>query len=242
MSRIGTIGGNVDSPQSTIGISSAAPASTRMSPHRSVAMQSVERSDGPVFPYGPSLAGGEQSPAVLGGASMPPPSPCRQQNFPVGAVGIPTSQQPRKINNIDENKWEEGYDSDGEIGPFLDAVEDQGGVDVEGEDDELPNSMVAGGGSGNTTTIKWGALHWQLHVVCVLQRGPRGLVLIAGLEVFCLNSLTESVYNVALQSLAFFFWFPHKFNFRHLSHGRTYLALQAVFGYFYYLHYTISLA
>mmetsp|Transcript_27858 Transcript_27858/g.55792 ORF Transcript_27858/g.55792 Transcript_27858/m.55792 type:complete len:143 (+) Transcript_27858:492-920(+) len=47
---------------------------------------------------------------------------------------------------------EEGYDSDGELGPFLDAVVDQGGVDVEGEDDGLPDSMVVvGSGSGNTT-------------------------------------------------------------------------------------------
>lgn len=152
MSRIGTIGGNVDSPTSTIGLSSAAPAPTRRSPRRTVAMQSIERSDGPVFPYAPSLTGGGQSPAVLGGASMPPPSPCRPANFAVGAVGIPTSKPSRKIKNVDENKWEEGYDSDGELGPFLDAVVDQGGVDVEGEDDGLPDSMVVvGSGSGNTT-------------------------------------------------------------------------------------------
>ncbi len=83
---------------------------------------------------------------------MPPPSPCRPANFAVGAVGIPTSKPSRKIKNVDENKWEEGYDSDGELGPFLDAVVDQGGVDVEGEDDGLPDSMVVvGSGSGNTT-------------------------------------------------------------------------------------------
>eukprot|EP00974_Lingulodinium_polyedra_P134135 11228283-Lingulodinium_polyedra.AAC.2 len=51
-----------------------------------------------------------------------------------------------------DGPWEEGYDSDGELGPFLDAVVDQGGVDVEGEDDGLPDSMVVvGSGSGNTT-------------------------------------------------------------------------------------------
>jgi hypothetical protein len=115
-------------------------------------MQSVERSDRGVFPYGPSLTGGDQSPAVLGGASMPPPSPSRLANFAVGAVGIPTSQPPRKIKNVDENKWEEGYDSDGELGPFLDAVANQGTVDVEGEDNELPDSMMGvGSGVDNTT-------------------------------------------------------------------------------------------
>mmetsp|Transcript_29821 Transcript_29821/g.46767 ORF Transcript_29821/g.46767 Transcript_29821/m.46767 type:complete len:108 (+) Transcript_29821:88-411(+) len=43
VSRVGTIVGNKDSPQSTIGVASAASAPTTRSPRRNVAMQSVER-------------------------------------------------------------------------------------------------------------------------------------------------------------------------------------------------------
>ena len=61
-------------------------------------------------------------------------------------MGIPTSKPPRKIKNVDESKWEEGYDSDGEIGPFLDAVAGETTRGVEEEDEGfVPASMVRDG-------------------------------------------------------------------------------------------------
>ena len=77
---------------------------------------------------------------------MPPLSPTKPYGFEVEAVGIPTSSQRRIIVNRDENKYEQGYDSDGEIGPFLDAVAGQKIMDVEEEDKGLPLSM---GGDGS---------------------------------------------------------------------------------------------
>eukprot|EP00566_Odontella_aurita_P025038 CAMPEP_0113569148 /NCGR_PEP_ID=MMETSP0015_2-20120614/24244_1 /TAXON_ID=2838 /ORGANISM="Odontella" /LENGTH=107 /DNA_ID=CAMNT_0000471769 /DNA_START=156 /DNA_END=476 /DNA_ORIENTATION=- /assembly_acc=CAM_ASM_000160 len=87
-----------------------------------------------------------RSPARLGGASMPPPSPTNTARFSVEPVGIPTSKPPRKIKNLDESTWEDGYDSDGELGPFLDAVAGQTTRGVEEEDEGfIPASM---GGDG----------------------------------------------------------------------------------------------
>ena len=109
------------SPASTIGVASATPAPARASPRRSVARQSTEASVASPSQCGPPIVDGGQSPARLG------PSPAKNPGFSVEPVGIPTSKPPRKIKNVDESKWEEGYDSDGEIGPFLDAVADHGG-------------------------------------------------------------------------------------------------------------------
>ncbi len=80
---------------------------------------------------------------------MPPPSPAKTARFFVEDVRIPTSKPPRKIKNLDESKWEEGYDSDGELGPFLDAIANQTTAGVEEEDEGfLPASMVGGGAEG----------------------------------------------------------------------------------------------
>ena len=67
----------------------------------------------------------EENPPVLGGAYMPPSSPQKKKDnlpFALKAVGIPTSKRSRKIKSIDVTSYEEGYDSDGEMGPFYDAV------------------------------------------------------------------------------------------------------------------------
>ena len=73
---------------------------------------------------------------------MPPPSPAK---FSVEAVGIPTCTPARKIKNLNEKSYEKGYDSDGEIGPFFDAVENESRVGVEEEDHGfIPDSMVTG--------------------------------------------------------------------------------------------------
>ena len=44
--------------------------------------------------------------------------------------------------------YENGYDSDGEIGPFLDAVEGERVWDEVDEDGDLPAGMCAGSDSG----------------------------------------------------------------------------------------------
>ena len=64
-------------------------------------------------------------PPVLGGASMPPSSPFKKDDnlpFALNAVGIPTSKTSLKIKNIDVTLYEEGYDSDGDMRPFYDAI------------------------------------------------------------------------------------------------------------------------
>ena len=102
----------------------------------------MERGDGLVELYGPSLAAGDPSPALVGGASLPPPSPAKNTHFYVEAVGIPPHKKTRSITNLDENKWEDGFDSDGEQGPFFHAVVDEPADGVAEEDDNLPSSML----------------------------------------------------------------------------------------------------
>ena len=60
---------------------------------------------------------------VNGGDIMPPLSPCINADFARVSVGIPKSKPSRAITKINELTYENGYDSDGEIGPFLGAVE-----------------------------------------------------------------------------------------------------------------------
>ena len=78
---------------------------------------------------------------------LPPESPNQSPYKCPPAVGIPDPKPVRAIKNTDEDKFNEGYDSDGEIGPFFDAVEDEINADVEVDDvdDGLPTSM---GGDG----------------------------------------------------------------------------------------------
>jgi len=87
------------------------------------------------------------SPPMGDGDMLPPESPKKRRANVVGDVGIPTQKTKRVITNIDENKWEEGYDSDGARGPFYDAVEDEATNGVEEEDEEeglIPPSMLGG--------------------------------------------------------------------------------------------------
>jgi hypothetical protein len=65
--------------------------------------------------------------------------------FLVHAVGIPTPNNVQEITNRDESKYEDRYNLDGAIGPFLDAIADQTMKSVLDEDDALPTSMLEGG-------------------------------------------------------------------------------------------------
>ncbi len=62
---------------------------------------------------------------------------------PVETVGIPTAPSLRKISNTNDDLYENGYDSDGAIGPFFDGVQDEMDEEVmlEKEDEALPTSM-----------------------------------------------------------------------------------------------------
>ncbi len=43
---------------------------------------------------------------------------------------------------MDENRWDDGYDSDGKQGPFFDAVMDEPTDGLAEEDNNLPVSML----------------------------------------------------------------------------------------------------
>ena len=127
---------NNQSPTSTIGVTSAAAAPlTPPRPRRSQRSQRPQRNV--------TRACYDESPATLDGASLPPESPYQSPYKCPPAVGIPDPKPARAIKNTDEDKFNEGYDSDGEIGPFFDAVEDEINADVEVDDvdDGLPTSM-----------------------------------------------------------------------------------------------------
>ena len=98
-----TINGNAQSPASSLGLQSATGQFSRRSPRTIVARQSTERSDELVQPYGPSLAAGDPSPALVGGASLPPHSPSKNNHLYIEAVGIPLQRKARKIDNVEEN-------------------------------------------------------------------------------------------------------------------------------------------
>ena len=134
------------STSSTLGVSSTAGAVTRRSSPRKLAMQSMEGSASSPPPSSGSSLQRSESTALVGGASLPPKSPQKDAAFILDAVGIPTPKNAREITNRDESKYEDGYDSDGAIGPFLDAIADQTTKSVLDEDDALPASMLEGGG------------------------------------------------------------------------------------------------
>ena len=60
---------------------------------------------------------------VNGSDMMPTLSPCVDAEFSRISVGIPKSKPSCAITKINELTYENGYDSDGELGPFLDTVE-----------------------------------------------------------------------------------------------------------------------
>ena len=60
---------------------------------------------------------------VNGGDMMPPLSTCVDANFTRVSVGIPKSKPSRAITKINELTYKNRYDSDGELGPFLNVVE-----------------------------------------------------------------------------------------------------------------------
>ena len=139
------------SPASTIGVTSAAAAPaprprTPPRPRRSRRSQrNVLRLSAPraAICLTPGRSVLNETPASVGGASLPPDSPYKCP----AAVGIPDPSTARVLKNKDEKKYDEGYDSDGEIGPFFDAIADEirAGVEIEDVDEGLPTTM---GGDG----------------------------------------------------------------------------------------------
>ena len=60
---------------------------------------------------------------VNGGDMMFPLSPCVETDFAQISVGIPKSKPSHAITKINELTYENGYNLDGDLGPFLDEVE-----------------------------------------------------------------------------------------------------------------------
>ena len=89
---------------------------------------------------------------------MPPESPYKITDEP----GINEPPPARVISNADDDKYEEGYDSEGEIGPFFDAVADEieANVEVEDEDAGLPTTM--GGDGTNAAPAEGDKADWYV--------------------------------------------------------------------------------
>lgn len=81
---------------------------------------------------------------MLGGASLPPPSPEKLPHFYKEAVGIHTSNRHRIITNHDEWTYDDGNDLDRNVGPFIDAIMNESDQTEEDEDEDLQASMLAG--------------------------------------------------------------------------------------------------
>ena len=75
---------------------------------------------------------------------MPPLSLCVNTDFARVTVGIPKSKPSRTITKINELTYKNGYDLDGVLGTFLDAVERGREWDEADEDRELPAGMSSG--------------------------------------------------------------------------------------------------
>ena len=98
-------------------------------------------------------------PMVNSGDIMPPLSPCVDTDFDQVSVEIPKSKPSRAITKINKLTHKNGYDSDGELDPFLDTVEGGKEWDEVDGDGELPAGMCAGSNSGavSSATISKGA-------------------------------------------------------------------------------------
>ena len=89
-----------------------------------------------------------ETPDVNGGDIMPLLFPCVDAEFSRFSVGIPKSKPSRAIKKINELMYENGYDSDGELGPLLDSVEGKREWYEVDEDEDLPAGMCASSDSG----------------------------------------------------------------------------------------------
>ena len=154
---ISTIRENGRSPASTIGVSSANSQPTRQSPHHQATRTPESGVDTPVRPYRRNGDHQGQSPPLVGGASLPPFSPASEAPFTINAVGIPTSENARETKNRDEKTYDDGYDSDGQLGPFLDAIANEPDITEDDEDGDLPPSMVDGSPVAEQTTTTAGS-------------------------------------------------------------------------------------
>jgi len=133
------------SPTSTLGVESATRAVSRRAHVDELPKRCGIGSSISAIPGGQSSEDESNRSPMPPNAMMPPPSPKKRRTIVVATVGIPTSKVARVIKNMDEDKWNQGYDSDGELGPFFDAVENEpdGGVEEEDEQDGvLPPSML----------------------------------------------------------------------------------------------------
>ena len=96
---------------------------------------------------------------VNGGDIMPPLSLCVDSDFAWFSVGIIQSKPSHAITKSNELTYMDGYDSDGDLGPFLDAIEGEKEWYEVDEDGELPAGMCDGSdyGSVASATIAKGA-------------------------------------------------------------------------------------
>ena len=96
---------------------------------------------------------------VNGGDTMPPLSPCVDVDFARVSVGITKSKPSCAITKVNKLTYDNGYDSDGDLGPLLEAVEEEREFNEVDEDGELPAGMCAGSDSGavSSSTIAKGA-------------------------------------------------------------------------------------
>ena len=83
-------------------------------------------------------------PIVNGGDMMPLLSPCVDTDFAQVSVGIPKSKPSCAIAKINKLMYENGYDLDRELGPFLDAVKGEREWYEVYENGKLPAGMCAG--------------------------------------------------------------------------------------------------
>ena len=82
-------------------------------------------------------------PVVYGGDLMSPLSLCPKADFFGEVVGNSASNSVRTITNLDESTYNIGYNSDGEIGPFLDTGVGGNQRNKKNEEDDLPEGMLS---------------------------------------------------------------------------------------------------
>ena len=86
-------------------------------------MRPIDESVASTEHYGPSVVKKLEIPMVNGGDMMLPLSPCVDADFSRVSLGIPKSKYFHAITKINKLAYENGYDLNGELGPFLDTVE-----------------------------------------------------------------------------------------------------------------------
>jgi hypothetical protein len=68
-------------------------------------------------------------------------SPQKTAKGPLLQPEVFRNSRTKKIARVNETRFEQGYDSDGEIGPFFDAIDSEGKQDYD-DDEELQEDCV----------------------------------------------------------------------------------------------------